>query len=104
MPCRDFYSDSSSSSSDTEVKKLKVRADMLARIACKAMTELEKNGIEDFLLLQDDELRNWWKQHKIDDEKAASAKKEKARLAKLKRDALSKLSDEEKKVLGIKVK
>ena len=104
MPCRDYYSDSPSPSSDAEVKKLKARADMLARIACKAMGELEKNGVEDFLLLQDDELRNWWKQHKIYDEKAASAKKEKARLAKLKRDALSKLSDEEKKVLGIKVK
>lgn len=102
MPCRSYEDDWAEKSNSAEVKKLKKQVDRLARIACKAMTELEKNGMEDFILLQDDEVREWWAQHKIADAKAAAAKAERARVAKVKRDALSKLSDEERKVLGIK--
>lgn len=101
MPCRSYESDGYSDNS-AELKQLKAIADKLARIACKAMTELEKNGVEDFLLLQDDELRNWWKQHKIDDAKAEAARKAKREAAKLRKEALAKLTDAEKKVLGIK--
>lgn len=75
---------------------------MLARLACTAMNELERQGTQDFVLLKNEELRTWWEQHKIDDAAAAAAKVEKARLAKLKKDALAKLSPEERKVLGIK--
>lgn len=102
MPCRSYEDDWAEKSNLDEVKKLKKQVDRLARIACKAMTELEKNRMEVFILLQDDEVREWWAQHKIADAKAAAAKAERARVAKVKRDALSKLSDEERKVLGIK--
>ena len=64
MPCRDYGYE------EQEAGNRKKRADMLARIACKAMTELERQGVADFLLLQDDEVRKWWTQHKIDDAKA----------------------------------
>ena len=68
MPCRDYgYEDQARADR-------KKRADMLARIACKAMTELEKHGNADFLLLQDDEVREWWTQHKIDDAAAQEKK------------------------------
>jgi ABC-type cobalamin/Fe3+-siderophores transport system ATPase subunit len=97
MPCRDYEYDDRDG-----ITKLKAQNDKLARIACKALAELEKNGVEDLLLLGDDEVRDWWKAHKEADAKAAAEKAEKARLAKLRREALSKLSDEEKKVLGIK--
>jgi len=102
MPCMSYDTNWASSSNDYDVKRLKKEADKLARIACKAMTELVKSGHADFLVLKDDEVREWWDKHQEDDRKAQEAKAEKARKAKLKREALAKLSDEEKKILGIK--
>ena len=89
---------------DSKIKKLKAEADKLARIACKAMTALEEAGQEDFLLLKDEEVREWWAKHKEADAKAKAAREEKARMARIKKEALSKLSTEERKALGIKVK
>jgi hypothetical protein len=106
MPCRDYdsrWDDSwSQKARDADTKAIKEHTDKLARIACKAMTELVKSGHADFLVLKDDEVREWWEQHQEADRKAQEAKAEKARKAKLKKEALAKLSDEEKKVLGIK--
>ena len=102
MPCRDYESDAWGNTNSTrEVAKLKQQADKLARIACKAMDALEANGVEDFLLLKDNEVREWWAQHKEAD------RKEKARLAEIERkervkaEALARLSDEEKELLGL---
>jgi hypothetical protein len=75
---------------------------MLARIACKAMTELESNSIEDLLLLKDDEVRTWWAAHKEADRKAREKEERKKQHLKLRRSALKKLSDEEKIALGLK--
>ena len=103
MPCRDYASASYADHKDSwQFRELKERADMLARIACKAMTELAEQGRAEFLVLRDDEVREWWHQHQEADRKAQEAKLEKQRLAKIKKDALKKLTDEEKKVLGIK--
>lgn len=102
MPCMSYDTNWASSSNDRDIKRLKEEADKLARIACKAMTELVKSGHADFLVLKDDEVREWWDKHQEDDRKAQEAKAERARRAKLKKDALAKLSDEEKKILGIK--
>lgn len=111
MPCRDYYSDydTKSSYSDYEYEQLKKRADMLARIACKAMTELESNEVAELLLLRDDEVRVWWEQHKEGDrkeqervrkeaEKKAAAVERKRKKAEL----LARLTPEEKRILGIK--
>lgn len=102
MPCMSYESNWASDSNDRDIKRLKNEADKLARIACKAMTELVKSGHADFLVLKDDEVREWWEKHQEADRKAQEAKAEKARRAKVKREALAKLSDEEKKILGIK--
>ena len=107
MPCMDYddrwRSDSwRFPSREGAIKEMKEHTDKLARIACKAMTELVKSGYGDFLLLQDDEVREWWEQHQEADRKAKEAAAEKRRKAKIKKDALAKLSDEEKKILGIK--
>jgi hypothetical protein len=102
MPCQDYGSNNWAEREDSlAYKRLKERADMLARIACNAMNELERQGTEDFILLKNEELRQWWEQHKIDDAKAAAEKAEKARLAKMKKDALAKLSVEERELLGL---
>jgi len=97
-----YESNWASDSNDRDIKRLKSEADKLARIACKAMTELVKSGHADFLVLKDDEVREWWDKHQEDDRKAQEAKLERERRAKVKADALAKLSDEEKKVLGIR--
>ena len=74
---------------------------MLARIACKALTELEKNEVEDLLLLQDDEVRTWWQKHKEDDAREQARLAEIERKARVKQEALARLSDEEKELLGL---
>ena len=103
MPCRDYESDSYSSPTDSwQYRDLKERADMLARIACKAMTELENNQIEDLLLLRDDEVREWWAKHKEADRKAREKEQRKQERLLLRRAALSKLNEEEKIALGLK--
>jgi hypothetical protein len=104
MPCRSYEDDyrTGSPTESWQYKELKQNNDKLARIACKAMTELIEQGKADFLILRDDEVREWWEQHQEADRKAQEAKAEKARLAKAKKDALAKLTPEEKKILGLK--
>jgi hypothetical protein len=99
MPCRDYESDSWDYSSEN--RKLKDRADKLARIACKAMTALEENGIEDFLVLKDEEVREWWAAHKEADRRAEAKRLEKERRERVKAEALAKLSTEERELLGL---
>ena len=102
MPCRDYGSDDVSPTDSWQYRDLKERADMLARIACKAMTELENNKIEDLLLLRDDEVREWWAKHKEADRKAREKEQRKQERIRLRRAALRKLSEEEKIALGLK--
>ena len=102
MPCMSYDTNWANSSNDREVKLLKKEADKLARIACKAMTELVNQGKADFLVLKDDEVREWWDKHQEDDRRAQEAKRERDRRAQVKKDALAKLSAEERKILGIK--
>ena len=105
MPCRDYTSDDYVTyKSDATEKRLKAQADKLARIACKALNALEEMGKEDFLLLKDDEVRAWWAEHKEADRKARAAEEAKRLKKEARERALSKLSDEEKVLLGLKKK
>jgi hypothetical protein len=101
MPCMSYDTQWASGSSDSDVKRLKKEADKLARIACRALQELENNGIEDMLLLKDDETREWWLKHKEADRKAREKREAKERRERVKAEALAKLSQEEREVLGI---
>ena len=102
MPCRDYEDDSRYVRDDYEIRALKRQNDRLARIACRAMTALEQDGRADLLLLADEEVREWWEKHKIADAKAQAEAEEKARRAVIRKEALAKLSAEERKILGIK--
>ena len=113
MPCRD-YDFPPRSYNTSETTKLKKQNDRLARIACKAMDELVKQGKADFLLLKDKEVREWYEKHVEADRKAKAAalekrrkaeaaRKEKARKAKIRAEALSKLTMEEREILLGKV-
>jgi hypothetical protein len=84
------------------MQQMKARNDLLARVACRALTELEDNGIADMLLLRDDETREFWIKHKEFDRKRRAAEEKKLRLEELKKAALAKLSNDEREALGIK--
>ena len=87
---------------DYSDREWKTKTDKLARIACKAMTELVEQGKADFLILRDDEVREWWEQHQEADRKAREKEERKQQKAKLRRQALLKLTEEEKIALGLK--
>ena len=101
MPCQSYDSSWANDSNDREVRKIKKEADKLARIACAALTELEENGIAEVLLLKNDELREWWAAHKEADRKEQARLAEKERRARVKEEALARLSEEEKELLGL---
>lgn len=75
--------------------------DKLARIACKAMTELERVDPTN-KLFKNKEAKNWWTEHKIADARAMDAKRKQDEAKALRKAALAKLSDDEKKALGVR--
>ena len=99
MPCMSY-----DDRPDYDARDWKKKTDKLARIACKVLTSLAENDKSELLvqILKDDEVREWWEAHQAADRLAKAAKAELERKAKIKRDALAKLTDEEKKILGIK--
>jgi hypothetical protein len=101
MPCQSYDSSWDDGSDARKIRELKKQADKLARIACKALTELEKSGIEDLLLLKDDEVRTWWLKHKEDDAREQARVAEIERKERVKAEALARLSSEEKELLGL---
>ena len=101
MPCQSYESNWANDYNDSKIKKLKAEADKLARIACKAMDALTELEQEDFLLLKDDEVREWWQAHQEADRKERARVAEIERKAQIKAEALARLSDEEKEVLGL---
>ncbi len=98
MPCRDYESDEGYSMRED----YKEQCDRLARIACAAMEELERMGKEDFLILKNQEVGQWWAKHKEADRKEKARIAEKERKERVKAEALARLTDEEKELLGLK--
>ena len=101
MPCQSYESSWASSSNDADVRRLKKEADKLARIACAALTELEKVGKAEFLVLKNDELREWWEAHKEADRREQARIAEIERRERVKEEALARLTEEEKELLGL---
>ena len=97
MPCRDYESDNGYSRAD----EYKRQCDKLARIACAAMEELVKQGKADFLVLKNEEVRNWWEAHIEADKREKARVAEQERRARVKQEALDRLTDEEKELLGL---
>lgn len=98
MPCQS-YEDPRDSANEREIR------DRLARIACKALTQLEelgdKGGLE-FLLLKDREVADWWREHKEADRQEQEKQRVLEERRRIRESALAKLSKEERRVLGIK--
>lgn len=99
MPCMSY-----DDRPDYSEREWKAKTDRLARIACAAMTELEKNGAEDLLLLKNEEVREWWVAHKEADRKAQERAEAERKREEIRQSALAKLTADELRVLGIKQK
>lgn len=97
MPCRDYESDNGYS----RAEEYKEQCDKLARIACAAMEELVKQGKADFLVLKNEEVRDWWEAHIEADRREKARVAEKERRERVKQEALDRLTDEEKELLGL---
>lgn len=118
MPCRSY--DDSPSYGSSGSWETQDKMDMLARMACRALTALETinevagNDVKNTVdigatidaVLKDSEVAVWWPKHKAADATEQARKRKIAEdatnLAKAKKAALSKLTKEEKKILGIK--
>ena len=72
------------------------------RLARKAMVELVKAGYADFLLLRDDEVRDWWDGITNGIRSKISKQKERCRAYDIKLEAYNKLTAPERKILGIR--
>lgn len=115
MPCRDYYDDNPHAYfKDVSEPALKKQISFAESALCQTLVALEKCVIElnekngtninpmdqiDYSAagIKRNELIKWWNNHK----KLDAKHREEERIKKVREDAISKLSDEEKKVLGI---
>ena len=119
MPCRDYYSEGEELRMEQQATaKLKKQNDKLTRMLCAITTTIEEEGeLFHFLTLTnwkesgvtEDEYREWWRRHKIEDAKRKEREREdRERMLdemvkeQKRKDALEKLTDEERKLLGVK--
>ena len=96
-----YYKDFTSRESDSAYS-LKKKCDALAGIAHIAMQTLEENNMADFVLLKHDDIRDWWKERKIEITRRNAEAEARARKAEVKARALARLTEEEKEALGLK--
>jgi hypothetical protein len=71
-------------------------------MAQRIMDVLCENGQGDFLLLRDDEIREWWESVTKERKLIQRQEAERRRRAEVRERALNKLTAEERKILGIK--
>jgi len=98
-----YYKDFTSRDSDSAYS-LKKKCDQISGIAHIAMQTLEENGIADFVLLKHDDIRDWWKERKLEIVRQREVAEAKANKALLRARALARLTEEEKEALGLKKK
>lgn len=98
-----YYRDFTSRDSDSAYS-LKKKCDVLAGIAHIAMQTLEENNMADFVLLKHDDIRDWWKERKLEIVRQREVAEAKANKALLRARALARLTEEEKEALGLKKK
>jgi hypothetical protein len=95
MPCRSDYGDAHNDSG------LKTELDKVTRLLCGVCRDYERNYGLPVSALGDVELGRWWEEHKAADAKRVAREKAAEEKEQKKRQALSKLTPEEKKLLGL---
>lgn len=94
--------DDDSEDSKRPIVRKKPRPRASDEMAQRIMDALCQNGQGDFLLLQDDEIREWWNGVTGERDRIARREAEKRRREELRERALNKLTAEERQALGIK--
>jgi predicted nucleic acid-binding Zn-ribbon protein len=90
MPC--VYDDPDPGKTERELRS---ELDRVTRLLCEAITNDDQ--ILDYSL----ELSHWWQKHKRKDEQRKKVENEINKTKKAKADALAKLTEKEKKLLGL---
>ena len=93
MPCR-YYSP------EEEREMVQLELDKITRIACAMGALLKNNDLLDRLPKY---ARAWYEKHLEIDAQRRAAEAEAKHREKLRKDALSKLTDEERQVLGVRL-
>lgn len=94
MPCRDWED-----GFRTDEGYSAAKVDKLTRMLCYLCNAVQIN--DGRLIKANKELSDWWKEHRVADAKRRKAEADKLAKQKLKQAALAKLTDEEKRVLGL---
>ena len=110
MPCRDYYDDNPGAYYKDTIEGLRKQVSFAESALCAALRHIESAYHADPVQYVDcksagikpKELKAWFENHKALDDKHRAEAEEKARVHKLRNEALSKLTAEEKKVLGVK--
>lgn len=101
----DFYRDEGYSI-ELEVLERMVRkpgdATYASYVANAAMVELVKNNRLDLLLLRDDKVSKWWGNRLETVREELARERERERVKRIKAEAIAKLTDAERKALGIR--
>lgn len=97
MPCR--YDPPGGSPEEKIRKQFRKDLDSLTRMLCVASNRLEK---ENLMHLLPDENKEWYENHKKQDAAREAEERKKKEAENRRKAALAKLSDEDKKILGIK--
>lgn len=77
------------------------KIDHLTNMLCGLCTRIE-NTDSGYLLEDDESLMKWWDQHKKEDNERKALEESLAKRQKLKEEALSKLTKEEREALGLR--
>lgn len=98
MPC--YVTGSAEGDARLAEQEAQSRATDMARLLCEACGLLETYGYMSAVHTSKD-LRNWWNQHKEIDEQRIFAENRVQQRLELQKQALSKLTTEERKALGL---
>lgn len=96
MPC--YVTGSAEGDARLSAREAQQRATLAARVACEALSLLEQGSYVEVL---SEEAQVWWAQHKLVDEQRRKSESAEAEKERLREAAISKLSDEERKALGL---
>jgi hypothetical protein len=94
MPCRDYSDDQIS-------RETQKRLDHVTKLLCYVMSHVGHSELGKHLQTKDKDLKIWWEEHQEQDRKREEAERRASEKRRLKREALSKLSKEERKALGL---
>lgn len=99
MPCSDY--ETNTRVEYRENPEIKYRLDKVTRLLCGLCRKLEGHELFKHILKDNKELNTWWIEHQEQDRKEAIRLAEIKRKKILKKNALAKLTPEERKLLNL---